>query len=191
MTDPILLFLTVDVVALLLLGTFAAALPLPACGFLATTLSGLGMLLCLPPLLTGATATDLVLPIGPPGLSLHLTLDPLSAFFLAIVFLAATAIAAFQAATTPPTQAAPIRTTALCLAGTVFSLLAADGVALGIGLAVTCGAMCLPSGAASALLIPMILLAAVGLLAASGFAPRFDAIRAASVHPDRAAPPPH
>jgi hydrogenase-4 component B len=185
-TDPILLFLTVDVAALLLLGTFAAALPLPACGFLATTLSGLGLLLCLPPLLTGAAATDLALPVGPPGLSLHLAFDPLSAFFLLTVFLAATAIAAFQATTTPLPRAAEIRTTALSLAGTAFSLLAADGAALAIGVGVTCGAICLPQRSRLALLIPLLLLAAVGLLAASGVSPRFDAIRAASVDPGRA-----
>lgn len=186
MTDPILLFLAVDVAALLLLGTFAAALPLPACGFLATTLTGLGMLLCLPSLLTGAPATELALPMGPPGLSLSLALDPLSAFFLAITFLAGTAIAAFQATTTPLTRAAPIRTTAFCLAGTAFSLLAADGVTLAIGIAIMCGAMCVPGRSRVGLLIPLMLLAAVGLMAAGGVAPRFDAIRTAPAHSDPA-----
>ncbi|WP_158921888.1 hypothetical protein [Acidisphaera sp. S103] len=187
MTDPILLFLTIDVIALLLLGMCAAALPLAACGFLATTLSGLGMLLCLPPLLMGTAATTLSLPIGPPNLSLHLALDPLSAFFLATLFLAATAIAAFQATTTPLTPVALVRTTAFCLAGTALSVLAADGVLLAIGLAISCGAIWLPRGSRLPLLIPLLMLAAVCLLAPAGFAPNFDAIRAASVDPNRAA----
>jgi hydrogenase-4 component B len=183
--DPILLFLTVDVVALLLLGTGAAALPLAACGFLATMFSGLGLLLCLPPLLTGTAATALSLPLGPPGLSLHLALDPLSAFFLAAVFLAGTAIAAFQATT--PTAAGPIRTMAFCLAGTALSILAADGVVLAIGLAISCAAIGLPRSSRVPLLIPLLLLAAVCLLAPAGFVPSFDAIRAAPVDPNRAA----
>jgi hydrogenase-4 component B len=210
-SDPILLFLSLDVVALLLLGGFAAVLPLAACGFLATTFSGLGMLLCLPPLLTTTPSTALTLPLGPPGLSLHLALDPLAAFFLAIVFLAATAITAFQATTIPPAPAASIRTTAFCLAGTAFSLLAADGVALAVGLAVACGALWLPgmrdlpiphpglprsglphSGLSLSgiryqkLLIPLLLLAATCLLSPTGVAPRFDAIRTALVDPGHA-----
>jgi formate hydrogenlyase subunit 3/multisubunit Na+/H+ antiporter MnhD subunit len=185
-SDPILLFLTVDVVALLLLGTFAAALPLAACGFLATILSGLGMLLCLPPLLTGVSATELALPIGPPGLSLHLAFDPLSAFFLFVVFLAATAITAFQATTTPLTPAASVRTTTFCLAGTAFALLAADGVALAVGLAVTCGAIWLPQRSRFALLIPLLMLAATCLLAPAGFPLHFDTIRPAPVDPSHA-----
>lgn len=206
MSDPILLFLSLDVVALLLLGGFAAVLPLAACCFLATTFSGLGMLLCLPPLLTTTPPTELTLPLGPPGLSLHLALDPLAAFFLAIVFLAATAITAFQATTIPPAPAASIRTTAFCLAGTAFSLLAADGVALAIGLAIACGALWRPRMRHSSiphssiphfgirhfgirlpeLLIPLLLLAAICLLAPTGVAPRFDAIRTASADPNHA-----
>jgi hydrogenase-4 component B len=200
-SDPILLFLSLDVVALLLLGGFAAVLPLAACGFLATTFSGLGMLLCLPPLLTTTPPTALTLPLGPPGLSLHLALDPLAAFFLAIVFLAATAITAFQATTIPLAPAARVRTTAFCLAGTAFSLLAADGVALAIGLAVACGALWQPrmrhlpiplSGIPLSgihyqkLLIPLLLVAATCLLAPAGIAPRFDAIRTASIDPGHA-----
>lgn len=197
MSDPILLFLTVDAGALLLLGTFAASLPLAGSGFLVTTFSGLGLLLCLPPLLTDPAPTDLTLPLGPPGLSLHLALDPLSAFFLLIVFLAATAIAAFQATTTPATTThattigattigtPPIRATAFCLAGAAFSLLAADGIALTIGLAITCSAIWLPQRSRPPLLIPLLLLGAVCLLAPAGAG--FDAIRTASVDPNRAA----
>jgi hydrogenase-4 component B len=187
--DPILLFLTIDAVALLLLGAFGAALPLAACGFLATMATGLGMLLCLPPLLMTAPATVLAVPIGPPGLSLHLALDPLSAFFLVVVFLAATVIAAVQATAVPLSPLASVRTNVLCVAGTALALLAADGVTLALGLAVTCGALWLPGQGRyrqSALLLPLLPLAAVCLLTPAGYAPRFDAIRTAPADPEHA-----
>ncbi len=95
-SDPILLSLTVDAVALLLLGVSAHALP-AACGLIMTILCGLGTVLCLPPLLMRTAGSSLTIPIGPPGLALHLALDPLSTFFLTIALLAGTAIAAFQA----------------------------------------------------------------------------------------------
>src|ERR1700742_4476476 len=62
-TDPILLFLTLDVLALLLLGAVATTLPTTARGLPITLFGGLGLLLCLPPLLTGTAATALSLPI--------------------------------------------------------------------------------------------------------------------------------
>jgi hydrogenase-4 component B len=184
-TDPILLFLTLDVLALLLLGSLATALPPTARGFPTTLFGGLGLLLCLPPLLTGTAATALSLPIGPPNLALHLALDPLSAFFLAVVFIAGTAIAAFQATT--PTTAASVQTTAFCLAGTAFSILAADAISLAIGLAISCAAIWLPRGRRLTLLIPLLPLAAVCLLAPAGLAPSFDVIRTAPVDPTHAA----
>jgi len=186
-SDPILLCLTVDAVALLLLGTFGAALPSARCAFVTAIASGVGALLCLPPLLLGAPATVLSLPAGPPGLALHLALDPLSAFFLFIVLLAGTALAAFQATTIPVPSPAQVRITASCLAGTAVSLLAADGVTLALGLGVVGGAVWLPGrGRPAVLLAPLLLLAAVCLLTPAGFAPRFDTIRAAPVDPDRA-----
>jgi formate hydrogenlyase subunit 3/multisubunit Na+/H+ antiporter MnhD subunit len=184
-TDPILLFLTLDVLALLLLGSLATALPPTARAFPTTLFGGLGLLLCLPPLLTGTAATALSLPIGPPTLAMHLALDPLSAFFLAVVFLAGAAIAAFQASTS--TQAAQIRTTAFCLAGTAFSILAADAISLAIGLAISTTAIWLPRRNHLPVLIPLLPLAAVCLLAPAGLAPSFDAIRTAPVDPAHAA----
>jgi hydrogenase-4 component B len=180
-SDPILLFLAMDAVALLMLGTFAAVLPPAACGFLATALSGLGALLCLPPMILRLQATAQELPAGPPGLSLHLALDPLATVFLIIVFLAGTAIAAFQATTAPAAKLSAIRVTAFCLAGTALSLIAADGVTLAIGVAITCATIWTDQRQAPALLIPLLLLAAVCLLTPSGFAPRFDTIRAAPI----------
>lgn len=192
MSDPILLFLSVDVVGLLLLGLFAAVVPSAVCGFLITGLSGLGALLCLPPLLLRADPSALNLPIGPPGLSLHLALDPLAAFFLVVVFVAATAIAAFQTATGPLTRAAlPQRTPATLsrmlacgLAGAVLTLLAADGVAMSIGLAILCSTR---QRQPVAMLIPLTALAAICLLTPPGYPPRFDAIRAAPIDTVRAA----
>jgi hydrogenase-4 component B len=193
-SDPILLFLAVDAVALMLLGALAVVLPVSASSFVATLLSGLGTLLCLPPLLMRSPATWFALPIGPPGLSLHFALDPLAAFFLLVVFMAGTAIAAFHAVKLPRTSAPAgsdtVPQTSFCLAGTVLSLLAADGVSLAIGLAITGVAIRLPHRHAvlppPLLLAPWLVLAAVCLLTPPGFAPSFDAIRAAPVDPDRA-----
>jgi hydrogenase-4 component B len=175
-SDPILFFLAIDAAALLLLGACATVIPLAAGAFLTAALGGLGLLLCLPPLLIGIAASDLTVPIGPPGLSLHLSLDPLSAFFLVIVFLAATAIAAFQATSVPMVRVALVRVTAFCLAGTAIALLAADGVALAIGLAITCGTIWFPRRARLGLLVPLLVLAASCLLAPNGF----GALRTAS-----------
>ncbi|MGD0108238.1 MAG: hypothetical protein ABSC06_30010 [Rhodopila sp.] len=187
MSDPILLCLTVDAVALLLLGTFGAALPFAGCALVTAMASGVGALLCLPPLLLRAPPTVLSLPAGPPGLTLHFALDPLSAFFLFIVFLAGTALAAFQATAIAAPGSATVRITAPCVAGTAVSLLAADGVTLALGLGVVCGAVWLPGrGKPGVRLAPLLLLAAVCLLTPAGFAPRFDTIRAAPIDPDRA-----
>jgi hydrogenase-4 component B len=243
--DPILLFLTLDVIALLIAGAMAAVMPAMVCGFLTTTLCGLGTLLCLPSLLLRIPATALDIPLGPPGLSLHFALDTLSVFFLFIALLAATATAAIQAATISPTRPASPRVTAFCVAGTGLSLLAADGVALTIGLTVACAALwdpewqapprpsapahrdasgipfsgtvsplappspaapltapiprtgplavpvarisILPRPAPVMLLAPILLLASICLLTPAGYAPRFDAIRAAPIDPDHAA----
>jgi hydrogenase-4 component B len=186
-SDPILILLALDIVALLMLGAGARLLPSSAVGFVATGLCATGTLLCLPPLLLRLPATALELPVGPPGMSLQLALDPLSAFFLLLVFLSGTAVAAFQATTAPPTRTNATRMTALCLAGTTLTLLAADGVALTIGMAVTCGSMWVPGRHGRAtILIPMLLLAAVCLLTPEGFAPRFDTIRAAPIDAGRA-----
>jgi hydrogenase-4 component B len=191
-TDPTLLFLSTDIAALLLLGLFGALIPAGIAGFVTMGLGGLGALLCLPSLLAGAAAAALELPIGPPGLSFHLCLDPIAAFFLLTIFVCGTAVAAFAAvpstgrtatAADPETSAIP-----LCLAGLGITLLAADAVtfAIGLTLAATGLARLGPSRCLPQLLAAFLFLLAVCLLTPSGFAPRFDAIRAAPLDASRA-----
>ncbi len=211
MNDPILLFLTADVVALLVLGACAPAMSRAVRGIANTMLCGLGALLCLPSLLFRMPPASFEIPVGPPGLSLHLALDPLSIFFLTIVFLAATSIAAFQAAAASHTELAAKRTTPFCIGGTAFCLMSADGVALAVGLAVACASLWQPERGARragspqvaisgpnssslasrnafsvAMLVPVMTLVAVCLLTPAGYAPRFDAIRAAPIDLDHA-----
>lgn len=184
----ILLFLIIDVVALMLLGVSAVILPYIGVAFVVTGLCGFGAVLCLLPLLMDMTQAAVSIPVGPPGLSLHFTLDPLSACFLFTIFVAGTAVAAVQL-TSIPMASAPKQITAFSLAGTGLSLLAADGVSLAIGIAISC-AVVRPFRSSqrnqAELLIPLLVLAAVCLLTPSGFAPRFDTIRAAPIDPDRA-----
>jgi len=184
-SDPILLFLALDMVALLALGAFAPALPAAAGLFLTAGLSGLGAMLCLLPLLFHATPATLTIPAGPPGMDLHLALGPLPACFLLLALLTGTAIAAFQSLATRNSA----RPAAFCLAGSMLWLLAADGVTLVLGSAMVCATI-VPFRSnrqrATALLIPLLLLGAACLLTPSGFAPRFDAIRAAPVGAARA-----
>jgi hydrogenase-4 component B len=182
-SDPILLFLILDAVALLLLGASPAVLPPAARGLLTTMLCGLGPLLCLPLLLMRTQPTHLAVPIGPPGLSLHFALDPLALFFLVIAFLAGTAIAAVQAIPIQP--ATSMRPTTFCIGGTILALLAADGITLALGLATICAATGY-RGRGPLPLVPFLLLAAVCLLTPPGYAPRFDTIAAAPIDPSHA-----
>jgi formate hydrogenlyase subunit 3/multisubunit Na+/H+ antiporter MnhD subunit len=177
-SDPNLLFLALDIVALSASGACAAAMPNRAAPFVTSGLSGIGAMLCLPPLLFPAATATLNLPAGPPGLSLHLALGPLAACFLLPALLSGTAIAALQGARTART--------ALGLAGAMLSLLAADGITLVLGSALVCGAIAPGRRTKAALLIPLLLLGAVCLLTPAGFAPRFDTIRAAPVGVARA-----
>jgi hypothetical protein len=184
-SDPILLFLALDMVALLAVGGIPAVLPAAVNSLLTAGLSGLGAMLCLPPLLFPAAPATLAIAAGPPGMVLHLALGPLPACFLLLALLAGTAIAAFQSLATGHSA----RRTAVCLAGSMLWLLAADGVTLVLGSACVCATL-FPAGSnrgrATPLLIPLLLLGAVCLLTPAGFAPRFDAIRTAPVGVARA-----
>ncbi|PPQ32484.1 proton-conducting transporter transmembrane domain-containing protein [Rhodopila globiformis] len=182
MSDLILLLLTADMAALLLLGALAAVVPPAAGPVLTAGLGGLGALLCVPLVLPGAAGATLDVSAGPPGLHLHLALGPLPAFFLLLALFSGTAIALFQKAAAPRRDL--VRATSLCLAGAILSLLAADGVTLLLGATLVCAMLVRDRQSARAratLLVPLLLLAAVCLLTPTGFPPRFDAIRAAPV----------
>ena len=139
MTDPVLALLVVIILVLFLLGAVSAALPgtiRQATGFVAAGASGFGALLALLSLTVAATDATLELPIGPPGIGFTLSCDPLSGFFLLILFLTGTAVIVFatetEAASDPATLAGPV----VCVAGLGLALLATDGILLGFGIAV-------------------------------------------------------
>ncbi|HEX2940762.1 MAG TPA: hypothetical protein VHO91_06915, partial [Rhodopila sp.] len=181
MSDAILLLLSLQPAALLLLALCAGFLPAAGAGLAMAGLNGTGAALCLIALALGAPAAALPLPIGPPGLSMHVAIDALSTYVLLLVFMACAAIAAFQACAGLPVTRMAICRAATCSAGGVLALLAADGVLLTGGLTLTVGALWLDTRRrqATALLIPLLLLGAVTLLTPPGFAPQFDAIRTA------------
>jgi hydrogenase-4 component B len=146
-TDPILLLLAADATALLALAAACGFLPRSVAGFAMTGLTGAGALLCLPALLPHTARPGLDLPIGPPGLSLSLVLDPVSALFLFIIFLCGTAVTACWAVSQPRSSPSwinrpetgatrELRCVALCLAGLAILLLAGDAITLAIGAAV-------------------------------------------------------
>jgi formate hydrogenlyase subunit 3/multisubunit Na+/H+ antiporter MnhD subunit len=129
--------LSLVVAALLLLALVAAVAPrhrapLAYRGTLA--LCVLGLLLDLTFLLGGAAPCSLALPFGLPGAGLSLGLDGLSAFFLLLVMLAATATAtAALDAQGEPTASTPFFPA--FVGAMALTLLAADGFALVLGLA--------------------------------------------------------
>ncbi len=198
MSDPVLPLLVAILVALLAVGGLGAFLPASgrhAIGFAATGISGLGCLLCLMSLLLGNEPAAFELPVGPPGMALHLALDPLAAFYLLFVFLAATAGLAFAAEGPQSDPPATLAGLAVSVAGLGFALLAADGIALSVGLAV--GGLALwatgDPGRPRALLLAVtlgaagLLVAATAILSPADTGPRFDAIRAAVPDPAHAA----
>ena len=191
MSDPILPLLVGIVAALLVLGAvagFVARRSRQAVGFVGAGLGGLGFLLTLISLLLGHEPDSVALPFGPPGLTLHLALDPLSEFFLLLAFLAGTAVIAF-AAETESAAPASLAGVALCLAGVVLAVLAADGVTLAMGLFLAGGAIWASAdiGQSRTLLLAVTgwaALATLGAIALSGFT--FAAMRAQPVHANAA-----
>jgi len=186
---------------LLLLGVLGIFVPRIRVHFLTLGLCGGGALLCLPVLLWRAATAMMELPIGPPGLSIRLTLDPLSAFFMLTVFVCGTALTAFAAvadiagsAHSPPVASVRQGGEAaipLCLAGLLLFLLASDPVTLATGLSLSLASFPASTMKVAAWRMPavwpaFVLLFAVCLLAPLGFVPRFEAIRALAVDPGRA-----
>ena len=97
LTAPALSLLALIVAALLIVGAGAAVLPRRRVLFTTATaaLSGLGILASLIGLLGGAARASLAIPLGLPGGTILLALDPLSGFFLLLLFVTATACAVF------------------------------------------------------------------------------------------------
>ncbi len=139
MTDPVLALLVVIILVLFVLGAVSAALPATvrqATGFVAAGASGFGALLALLSLTLAATDATLELPIGPPSLAFTLACDPLSGFFLLLLFLTGTAAIVFATETEPASDPATLSGPVICIAGLALALLATDGILLGLGVAV-------------------------------------------------------
>ena len=189
MSDPILPLLVLIVLALLALGAaarFLARGSRQAIGLLGAGLCGLGFLLTLLALVVGQDAGIIELPIGPPGLSFSLSFDPLAAFFLLPVFLVGTASMAYAAEIRDSEPKASLAGLALCLAGVVLAILAADGIVLALGLSLAAGAIWAsgepgPSRAAVLGVTGLAVVAVLGATAPSGFG--FAAMRNLPVYP--------
>jgi hydrogenase-4 component B len=139
MTDRLLQLIAWLPAALLALGAVAALVPERGGGRAPSRLAwvpatmailaGAGLLLAVAALLGGGPASHLALPIGLPGASLHLALDPLSAFFLLPVCLAT--VAAGVWAISEGDRASPLLP--VFAAGMLLTLLADDGWTLVLG----------------------------------------------------------
>ena len=189
MSDPILPLLVLIVTALSALGAVArivARVSRQAVGLAGACVGGLGFLLTLMALLADQDPATLELPFGLPSLPLILRLDPLAAFFLLPAFLTGTAGIAFAAEVADTAPKSSLGGLALCLGGVVLATLAANGVTLALGLALTGGSIWASGepGRPRALLVGVTALAAVAVLAASalsGFG--FAAMRAHLAYP--------
>jgi len=187
-SDPILLLLTVLMVALLALGGIAAALPAKlrhAAGFSASVATGLGGLMALIYLLFEPAPDQIVLPIGLPSGAITLALDPLSGFFLLLICVSATACIAFAAETAAFDQPGTLAGVIISLGGLFLALLAADGGGLALGLTIGGGALwatgeSTPARApflAVVALAAVCCVAAVAVLAAPDVSVPFSALR--------------
>jgi hydrogenase-4 component B len=177
-SEPILLVLAFWPFVLLLLALATHVLPALAVRVSTAVLTATALLLCLFTAIVPLQPSGLALPIGPPGLSVHLALDALSAFFLIVALVSATALAVFEIGATAG-RASP--RVPVGIAGAVLTLLAADATLLAIGLALSCSAGWIDRRRrrSAVMFVPFAVLAAVALMTPSGFPPHFDAIRAA------------
>ena len=97
------------------------------------SLCGVGVLVVAWALLGGGEPATLTLPFGPPGTATHLMLDPLSAWFLLLLFVAAAACAVFaDAERTSPRQS--LAALPAMLGAMTITVLAADAFTLVLGL---------------------------------------------------------
>ena len=114
----VLTLIAILVAALVVLGTVASFLPRIAVTAGVAGICVLVVVLAVAVLASGAGASTLAVPIGPPGASMHLALDPLAASFLLLLFLVM-----------PCAETAP-----LPLAAVAVTVLAGDGFTLAVGL---------------------------------------------------------
>ena len=136
MNDLVLQVLTLVVGALFVLGLLAAIAPKAAASLImAATVAfcAAGLIAAFAALASGAGANSLALPLGPPGREMVLTLDALSAVFLLLLFVSATACAVYAldphgAEDTRALPFFPVFIGAMALA-----LLAGDGFTLVLG----------------------------------------------------------
>jgi hydrogenase-4 component B len=189
-SDPVPILLVVVLAALLLLGVAGAAMgqrPRQSIGLVGTLLTGFGALLAILGLLT-SSSTQLDLPIGPPGMGLHLAVDPLSGWYLLLIFLSGGATLAFVA---DDGTASSLAGLSAGIAGLGLAVVSADAVGLALGLTVAGGAIWASSerGQARTALLAVVLLAALCLLTAvamvapAGAGLRFAAARDLAVDP--------
>jgi hydrogenase-4 component B len=111
-----------------LLSRYVAAAGTAASGLAGAVPASIALLRDQPP-------APLEVPVGLPGMTLHLLADPLSGFFLLLLLLSGGAtVVSVILAHSAKDGAVPIAA-AVCLASLVLALLAADGVGLGLGFA--------------------------------------------------------
>jgi len=191
---PVLTLLAVIIAALLVLGALGTALrrrAREAIGFGGAGIGGLGAILALLALLLDESPVELILPAGLPGAAFRLALDPLSGFFALLLFVAGTAAIVFAAEADPADSPSSLAGMPVCLAGLALAVLAADGFALGTGLALSGGAIWAmgrtddpartgPAVLGVSLLAAASAIAAVAVLARPGGELGFVAIRAAA-----------
>ena len=183
---PLLVLIVVAFLALGAAARFVARGSRQAVGLAGAGLSGLGFLLTLLALIVGQDSGTIELPFGPPGLPLSLSFDPLAAFFLVPAFLAGTVSMAFAAEIAGSSSKASLAGLALCLAGVVVAILAADGVTLALGLSLAGGSIWAsgdpgPSRTPQLAVTALAVVAILGATAAAGFS--FAAMRGGLEYP--------
>jgi hydrogenase-4 component B len=130
----VLTLIAILIAALVVLATVAGFLPRVAVTAGVAGICVLVVVLAVAVLATGAGASTLAAPIGPPGISTYLALDPLAASFLLLLFLVM-----------PCAETAP-----LSLAAVAVIVLAGDGFSLAVGLLLLGGVRSLHFTAAAA-----------------------------------------
>ena len=178
---PFLTLLIAAITALLGLGALAGVWPRQARRAVwgAAAVSGVAAVIALSDLLLAEPPATTVLPLGLAGVPFRLALDPLAAFFAALVFGTSAATLAFVGASKPvpvaPGEQAPVAPAVpVCLGMLGIAVLGADGFAQGVGLALASMAIWMsgPAGRSGAVQLGLGLLAAVAVFAAATAPPQ-------------------